>query len=322
MNAKENLLRAIRRDDPAWVPGGMEALHWVLPPVTERQYQEGKDDFGDHWSYDPKAEGGTYPTAGGNSIKDLKQWRSQIHMPDVSAMNWGIVDSQVENVNREENLVVGFVEMGLFERCYMLLGFEEALMSYMTDTEEMSALCGAIADYKIELIRKLHHHAGVEMIWYGDDWGTQDRLFLPPDTWRKVIKPHTQRIYDCMKELGIIINQHCCGHIEAVFGDMVDMGADIWNPCQPCNDLGRLKAEFGDRICFAGGIDSQFVLNKPGATEEGVRREVRRRIDELAPGGGYIAAPSHAVPTDPKLQQAMKEEISNYGRAFYAKAPS
>ena len=140
MKPKENLLRTIRRDHPAWVPGGMEALSWVVPPVTERQYQEGTEGFGDHWSYNPEAEGGTYPTVGGNSIKDLKQWRSQIQIPDVSGMDWATVDVRVENVDREENLVVGFVEMGIFERCYLSLGFEEALIAYMTDTEEMAAL--------------------------------------------------------------------------------------------------------------------------------------------------------------------------------------
>ena len=96
-----------------------------------------------------------------------------------------------------------------------------------------------------------------------------------------------------------------------------EMGADIWNPCQPCNDLARLKRQYAGRICFCGGIDSQFVLNRPGATPEEVRAEVRRRIDEMATGGGYIAAPSHSVPYDPTLIEAMNDEIAAYGRQVY-----
>jgi uroporphyrinogen decarboxylase len=99
---------------------------------------------------------------------------------------------------------------------------------------------------------------------------------------------------------------------------MVDMGAQMWNPCQPCNDLARLKRAYGPRIVFCGGIDSQFVLGRPGVTAEEVRAEVRRRIDELADGGGYIAAPSHSVPYDPELLQAMNDEIARYGTACYS----
>ena len=128
---------------------------------------------------------------------------------------------------------------------------------------------------------------------------------------------HTHRIYDCLKSLGIIINQHSCGRIESIFGDVVEMGADMWNPCQPCNDLPKLKHQYGDRISFCGGIDSQFVLARPGVTALEVRAEVRRRIDELAEGGGYIAAPSHGVPYDPEIVAAMNDEIATYGRAFY-----
>jgi uroporphyrinogen-III decarboxylase len=214
-------------------------------------------------------------------------------------------------------MVEGFVEMGLFERSFLLLGMEQALMGYLTEPEEMAAMLSVIADYKISLIRKFHAIAPMDMIWYGDDWGTQQNLFLPPEVWRSVVKPHTQRIYNCLKSLGIIVNQHSCGKIESIFGDIVEMGADMWNPCQPCNDLAKLKREFGRSISFCGGIDSQFVLARPGVTVQEVRREVRRRIDELAAGGGYIAAPSHGVPYDPDVLAAMNDEIAAYGREFY-----
>jgi len=154
-------------------------------------------------------------------------------------------------------------------------------------------------------------------MWYGDDWGTQTSLFMPPETWRKTIRPQTQRIYDCMKGRDILIDQHSCGRIEEVFDDIVEMGAAMFNPCQPCNDLARLKREYGDRISFCGGIDSQFVLARPGVTPAEVRGEVRRRIDEMGTGGGYIAGPSHGVPYDQVLIDAMNDEIDRYGREVY-----
>ncbi len=196
---------------------------------------------------------------------------------------------------------------------------DEALMAYVAEPELMNEMIGAIADYKIRLIERFHEVADLDMLWFGDDWGTQGSLFIPPDCWRSIIKPHTKRVYDCMKERGILINQHSCGRIDEIFGDMVEMGADVWNPCQPCNDLAALKKQYAGRITFCGGIDSQFVLDRPGVTPGEVRAEVRRRIDDLADDGGYMAGPSHGVPYDPEIIAAMNDEIATYGRQFYAK---
>ena len=318
MQTKQNMLRAIRRENPAWVPCGAEATFTLEPPIEERPTVTGYDPFGVHWTFEAEAEGGTYPTPGQPLITDLTCWRDQMEIPNVADRDWTGIANAVAEVNRDTTLVQGFVHMGLFERSYLLLGMEEALINYMLESEAMSDLLGALADYKIEVIAKFHEVVHLDMVWYGDDWGTQDRLFVSPGIWRTVIKPHTQRIYDCMKTHGILINQHSCGKIESIFGDMVAMGADMWNPCQPCNDLARLKREYGDQIAFFGGLDSQFVLARPGSTSEDVRQEVRRRIDEMATGGGYIAAPSHDVPYDPELLNAMNDEIVTYGRAFYA----
>jgi hypothetical protein len=324
MRAKENLLRAIRRDHPAWVPDGLEGpdnmadCATIWSPVVERPKSvAGLDAFGVRWSYNERAEGGTFPAHAGHTISRISRWRQELVIPDVEAQDWAAVRAQADAVDRGASLVMGLVEMGLFERTYLLLGMEEALMAFLTDPDELYQMLGAIADYKIELIRKFHDAVGMDVLWLGDDWGTQQSLFIPPDAWRRVIKPHLKRIYDCVKERAILVNQHSCGKIEAVFGDMVELGADLWNPCQPCNDLARLKRDYGGRISFHGGIDSQFVLDRPGVTAAEVRAEARRVIDLLAPGGGYIAGPSHRVPFDPALVAALKDEVERYGRKIY-----
>ena len=319
MTPKENLLRVIRHRDPAWVPNGMESVIMIGSPVVERPGQSGKDAFGVDWSLEKDAEGGTYPAHNGHCITDLSFWREQISMPNLDEVDWSSVRAQAAAVDRDRCLVSGFVEMGLFERSYLLLGMENALVSYVTETSAMTELSEAIADYKITLIERFDDAIDMDMIWYGDDWGAQDSLFMPPAVWRQAIKPGTQRIYDCLKERSIITNQHSCGRIEHIFDDMVDMGADIWNPCQPCNNLASLKKRSAGRITFCGGIDSQFILDRPGVTAAEVRAEVRRRIDELAAGGGYIAAPSHGVPYEQELIDAMNDEIKLYGCSFYKK---
>lgn len=314
MTGKENMLNTILHGSPEWVPNGMEAVVTLPSPVVERPALAGPDAFGVLWAYDAAAEGGTYPAHGGEVLKSLSTWREELKLPDLDGVDWSALRARSEAVDREANLVMGFVEMGLFERSYLLLGMEEALVSYLEETEEMRALLHALADYKIELIERYVESCHPDIIWYGDDWGTQRNLFLPEDIWRATIGPETRRIYDLMRRLGVLVNQHSCGKVDSIFGDIVEMGAAMFNPCQPCNDLARLKREYGDSICFVGGIDSQHVLDRPGVTPNDVDEEVKRRMLELAGRNGYIAAPSHAVPYDDVILAAMNDAIRRYGR--------
>jgi len=314
MNPKENYLRAIRHGDPEWIPYEYEAVHMVTPPVCERPAHAGSDDFGCQWLLDD-APGGTYPAVDRPVITDLARWKEQLKLPDVHAYDWSLTREAAAKVDRSQRLVMGFIEMGIFERLYLLLGMEEALMAFYTDENLIYDLAGAIADYKIEFLKKYQEEVHMDLLWYGDDWGTQSNLFISPEKWRKIIRPHTQRIYDCAKSLGIIINQHSCGKIDSIVGDLVEMGADMWNPCQPCNDLAGLKKAYGHTLCFMGGVDSQFVLDNPLSTAADVEAEVKRRIDEMGtPDGGYIIAPSHSVPYDPAKLEAMQRTIRQYGR--------
>jgi hypothetical protein len=326
LTAKENLLRAIYRQDPEWVPYGMEDTIWLYPPYWERPLASGLDDFGVRWNFHPDAEGGTYPDPDGYPIRDLANWKEQLCLPDVNALDWediklGFTGKRISlsSCDRSKYLVCGIIEMGLFERSYLLLGMQNAMLSYATSPGLMYEMLGAVADFKIAVIERFHAEVGLDVISYGDDWGTQENLFISPRTWRQVIKPHTLRIYEAMKRLGLIIIQHSCGKISSIFEDMVELGPHVWNPCQPCNDLLVLKQKWGDRITFYGGIDSQFVLARPGVTAQEVRAEVRQRINDLAKGGGYIAAPSHSVPYQPELLFAMEDEIKVYGHEFYRK---
>jgi len=305
----------------------MECEYWVSAPVAERPEQAGPDAWGVTWNLEEGAEGGTYPARDGHVVTDLHRWREQVAIPDVDALDWSHLvgrhrlgdERPLAEVDRAESIVTGITGFGAFERSWLLLGMEQALIAYVTETDLMEELAAAIADYKIRLIERFDDEADLDMVWYGDDWGTQKGLFIPPDIWRRTVGKHTQRVCDAIKRRGLLINLHSDGKIDDIFGDVVNMGADIWNPAQPCNDLAMLKRKYGRRITFCGAIDSQFVLDRPGVTPDEVRAEVRKRIDELAPGGGYIAGPSHSVPYRQDILDAMNDEIDTYGRRFYRK---
>jgi uroporphyrinogen decarboxylase len=105
---------------------------------------------------------------------------------------------------------------------------------------------------------------------------------------------------------------HCCGKVEEIFPDLVEIGLDVFNPFQPeVMDIFALKKEYQGKLSFWGGISIQRLL--PFGTREEVKREVQRILRELGQGGGYIAAPSHALPKDIPCENvlAMLEVIRN-----------
>jgi uroporphyrinogen decarboxylase len=110
---------------------------------------------------------------------------------------------------------------------------------------------------------------------------------------------------------------HSCGSVVDLVEDLIEIGVDVLNPVQVSArgmDTRRLKAEFGDRISFCGGIDTHRVL--PYGTPDEVRAEVHRRIGDLAPDGGYLLAAVHAIQPDvpPDNVCAMFEAALDHGR--------
>jgi uroporphyrinogen decarboxylase len=92
---------------------------------------------------------------------------------------------------------------------------------------------------------------------------------------------------------------HCCGNITPILDDIVELGVDVINPVQLAAknmDSAFLKGKYGDKLSFWGGIDTQHVL--PYGSPENVTNEVRRRIEDLATGGGYLLAASHTIQPD------------------------
>ena len=111
---------------------------------------------------------------------------------------------------------------------------------------------------------------------------------------------------------------HSCGAIREILPDLIEAGLDILNPVQftaAGMDLKELKRDFGDVLTFwGGGVDTQSVLNH--GTPELVADEVKRIIDILAPGGGFVFAPVHNIQDDvsPENFWAMWDTLQKYGK--------
>ena len=159
----------------------------------------------------------------------------------------------------------------------------------------------------------------VDIVVTGDDVATQAGPMMSPAMYRRLIKPHHARMFAAIREnTNAKIYLHSCGNVYRLIGDFIDVGVELLNPVQvsagEMGDTARLKREFGDRLSFLGGIDTQWAM--PFGTPDDVRAEVRRRIRDLAPRGGYIAAAVHCLQPDVPLENvlAMCDEVVKSGR--------
>jgi uroporphyrinogen-III decarboxylase len=184
---------------------------------------------------------------------------------------------------------------------------EKFLMDLMLEPEYQGFLMDKIMHYIIAAGTQLIK-MGVDILWCGDDFGTQSGMIMDPDTWRKVFKPRIKFMFDEFRKVrpDIKIAWHSCGSILPIIPDFIELGLDILNPIQPMAqgmDPVFLKRTYGKDLVFFGGIDVQHLL--PFGTPRMISDEVRRRIDILGKDGGYIVAPAHNIQPDTPVENIM-----------------
>ena len=122
--------------------------------------------------------------------------------------------------------------------------------------------------------------------------------------WREYIKPPMETLCKMAKDKNIFLFFHSCGNTESLIPELIEMGIDVLNPFQPeVMDTYRIKHEYGDRLCFYGGIGTQDVL--PHGTVNEVTADVREKIRILGENGGYLLAPAHAVQADVPVENVL-----------------
>jgi uroporphyrinogen decarboxylase len=139
----------------------------------------------------------------------------------------------------------------------------------------------------------------IDAMIFGDDWGMQTGLMMGPRAWHEFIAPRIRQMYGLVRSKGKLVFIHSCGKIDKVFPELIESGVDVFNPFQPeVMDVFEIKRKYGERLSFFGGVSVQRTL--PYGTVAEVREEVGRLLEIVGRGGGYIAAPSHAIPADAK----------------------
>lgn len=188
---------------------------------------------------------------------------------------------------------IGF---SLFERAWTLTGMENLLEYMITEPEFVTELLDAITNYNMQIL-DIYLEYDFDCIHFGDDWGQQRGLIMGPNHWRKFIKPQLAKIYARVKEKGLFISQHSCGDIQEVYPDLIEVGLNMHQTFQPeIFDIHKIKAMYGDKLSFWGGISTQRLL--PFATPEELVKTAKEIMQVVGKGGGFIAAPTHSIPGD------------------------
>jgi uroporphyrinogen decarboxylase len=220
---------------------------------------------------------------------------------------------------RGKAVVLKGVLAGIFEMAQRVRGMEACLMDMAAD----EALAGALFDKLLELKlafweMALPHLADVvDVLAEGDDYGTQVSQLISPAMFRKLLKPRLKVLFERLKRLApqAKLFFHSCGNVRPLLPDFIELGVDILNPVHiraARKDPAALKRDFGRDIVFwGGGIDTQSVL--PNGTPQEVRDDVRRNVEALAAGGGYVFNTVHNIQADvpPENILAMWEAIHN-----------
>ncbi|MCL5098840.1 MAG: hypothetical protein M1608_15170 [Candidatus Omnitrophica bacterium] len=292
---------------------------------NEGGYDKLRDEWGIEW-WKPR-EGGFYfdmrahPLAHIDRVEDLAHFK----FPDPldPARFVGMAERADELMNRRQlAYILGRNAPGIFEIALWMRGFENFYCDLLTNQSLAEALLDIVCEIKMKYWAEALARVGknVMMVSEADDLAAQNRLLVAPEIYRKLIKPRHQRLFGFIKNQAatkVRIFYHSCGAVASILPDLIESGVDILNPVQVSAkgmDTRELKRQFGSAITFyGGGVDTQRVL--PHGTPAQVRDEVRRRIEDLAPGGGFIFNIVHNIQADvpPENIMAMWETVQEYG---------
>ena len=270
-------------------------------------------DENDHWlnEYGMKMRQGSiyvevvdYPLANAQTKADINNY----NFPDPDAPGrYRDAEALVKKFH-DEYLVFGDIEVTIFSLAQQLVGMEKLLVDMMMETEYVIPLFEACAEFQTEIGLRLIDK-GVDAIWFGDDFGTQQSLIMAPETFRTQLKPFYKQMIDRFKTKNpkIIPILHCDGAVSELLDDIKDIGFDVFNPVQP-DVPGHLPADmkggFGDKFAFWGAIDQQYLL--PNGTDEALEKDIIEKINILGKDGGYMISPAHIMQNDVSPERVLK----------------
>jgi uroporphyrinogen decarboxylase len=288
----------------------------------EGTYEAFTDEWGIGWKK-PKKGGFYYdmyhhPLAKSETLADFRAYQ----LPDpLNERRYQNVRSEVEAARqRGKAVVMAGTGAGILEIYVWLRGYEQFYIDLALNHEFVAYMLERLVEFKQAYWEQVLPNLGdaVDVVCEHDDLAGQRALLFSPDTYRSVVKPWHKKLFHFIKDhTPAKLFYHTDGAVRPLIGDLIDAGMDILNPVQftAANmELKSLKQEFGRDLVFWGaGVDTQGVLGS--GTPEEVKADVKRNIEALAPGGGFIFATVHDIQANvpPENIMAMWEAWKSYG---------
>jgi uroporphyrinogen decarboxylase len=203
----------------------------------------------------------------------------------------------------------------VFSNVWWLMGLEGLSEALADDPDLVARMFDRVGKFQYRVFERMLEHDAVGALWHADDIAFATQLMISPSVLRPHLFPWYKEMVRVAHARGRLSVYHSDGALQRVMDDIIDCGFDGLNPIEPkAMDINEVKRQYGHRITIIGNIDLGYTLTR--GTPEEVREEVRQRIHDLAPGGGYALASSNSVPEYVPLAnfRAMRDATLEFGR--------
>jgi len=264
------------------------------------------DQFGVVWSTSRIDRGSPI----GPPLKEADLSRYSFPSPDDPKRFAGL-DQEV--ARRRDRFLIAVIG-DLWERAGFMRGLGNLCVDVLENPKFVEELLEAMKEY---VIRTLDHlvRCKPDGVFLSDDYGTQSGLMIAPRHWQRLVKPRLKEIYLAAKRRGLVVMHHTCGDVVEIVPDLIEIGLDILHPIQPeTMDIFAMKRDFGKDLTFCGGIGTQHLL--PKGTPSEIRETVKKTMDVMAQGGGYVLEPGITLQDDVPIENmvAVIEAAREYRR--------
>src|SRR4030042_2539186 len=320
---EEALLQELEVDTRPVFPNAPDG--WELVIQRSDRYKTFVDEWGVEWAM-PEVNGLyfdmiSHPMAKFTQLSDISRYK--VPNPSNPGRFKGLRESVEKTIDKTEAAIVMMPPYGgMFESGFWLRGYRQFLVDLGSSPKMVEAILDVTLQFRLAYWANALEELGdlVDVVVEYDDLGSNTSLLISPQMYRKYLKPRHKELFEFIKKHShASMFLHRCGAIYPLISDFIEAGVDILNPIQvSATNMGdgkKLKQELGKDLTFwGGGVNTQSIL--PRGSVQDIKEEVRRRIGDLAPGGGYVFAAVHNIQPDvpPESIIAMLEAWKEYGK--------
>lgn len=296
-----------------------------IKDTPDQAYSYFYDEYQIGWRM-PK-EGGMYydmfdhPLAGPKNEEEIERYRLPDPLDPTRFTALRVMASRILNEEKRA-LIIGNISAGIFELLTWTRGYQDAYADWAGNPGLARKLLVRFMDMQMAFWERMFETMKgipIDIVQMADDIAGQRGLLISPQSYRNLLKPLHKEMFDYIhSKSDAKVFFHSCGSIRQLIPDLIEIGVDILNPVQvnaARMDSAELKREFGKDITFwGGGVDTQTAFDENHTPEE-VRRDVRRRLEDFMPGGGFVFNTIHNIQGNvpPENIMAMWETVREYG---------